>query len=158
MIPLPDRHPSHALEAVSRDRFRSIFRDPLFIVRDESSSDYGVDLSIEALLNDGRSPTNIRACVQLKSTTKPPTSSGAFRVNIRIRNINYLANSHCSFYCLYSALSRHAGKIKKPPMIGFLDTFPDAADDYALVRSYLRIKDAKMKRHIVALVRAIAGD
>jgi transcriptional regulator with XRE-family HTH domain len=53
---------------------------------------------------------------------------------------------------------RHAAKIKKPPMIGFLDSFPDGTDDYALVRSYLRIKDAKMKRHIAALVRAIAGD
>jgi len=53
---------------------------------------------------------------------------------------------------------RHAAKIKKPPMIGFLDTFPDATDDYTLVRAYLRIKDARMKRHIVALVRAIAGD
>jgi transcriptional regulator with XRE-family HTH domain len=49
-------------------------------------------------------------------------------------------------------------KIKKPPMIGFLDSFPDATDDYTLVRSYLRIKDAKMKWHIVALIRAIAGD
>ena len=54
--------------------------------------------------------------------------------------------------------ARHAAKIKKSPMIDFLDTFPDATDDYTLVRSYLRIKDAKMKRHIVALVRAIAGD
>jgi transcriptional regulator with XRE-family HTH domain len=53
---------------------------------------------------------------------------------------------------------RRAAKIKKSPMIDFLDTFPDATDDYTLVRSYLRIKDAKMKRHIVALVRAIAGD
>jgi transcriptional regulator with XRE-family HTH domain len=51
-----------------------------------------------------------------------------------------------------------AAKIKKSPMIDFLDSFPDATDDYTLVRSYLRIKDAKMKRHIVALVRAIAGD
>jgi transcriptional regulator with XRE-family HTH domain len=53
---------------------------------------------------------------------------------------------------------RHAAKIEKPPMIGFLDSFPDATDDYTFVRSYLRIKDAKMKRHIVALVRAIAGE
>jgi transcriptional regulator with XRE-family HTH domain len=53
---------------------------------------------------------------------------------------------------------RPAAKIKKPPMIGFLDSFPDATDDYTLVRSYLRIKDAKMKRHIVALVQAIAGE
>jgi transcriptional regulator with XRE-family HTH domain len=54
--------------------------------------------------------------------------------------------------------ARRAAKIKKSPMIDFLDTFPDATDDYTLVRSYLRIKDAKMKRHIVALVRAIADD
>jgi hypothetical protein len=43
-------------------------------------------------------------------------------------------------------------------MIDFLDGFPDATDDYTLVRCYLRIKDAKMKRRIVALVQAIAGD
>ena len=52
---------------------------------------------------------------------------------------------------------RGAG-LKKPPMIDFLDGFPDATDDYTLVRCYLRIKDAKMKRRIVALVQAIAGD
>jgi transcriptional regulator with XRE-family HTH domain len=49
-------------------------------------------------------------------------------------------------------------KIKKPPMIDFLDGFPNATDDYTLVRSFLRIKDAEMKRHIVALVQAISGD
>jgi transcriptional regulator with XRE-family HTH domain len=54
--------------------------------------------------------------------------------------------------------ARRRAKIKKPPMIGFLDSFPNATDDYTLVRSYLRIKDAEMKRHIVALVQAIAGD
>lgn len=54
--------------------------------------------------------------------------------------------------------ARRAAKIKKSPMIDFLDSFSDGTDDYTLVRSYLRIKDAKMKRHIVALVRAIAGD
>ncbi len=54
--------------------------------------------------------------------------------------------------------AQNEAKIKKPPLIGFLDSFPDGTDDYALVRSYLQIKDAEMKRHIVALVRAIAGD
>jgi transcriptional regulator with XRE-family HTH domain len=56
------------------------------------------------------------------------------------------------------ARTRRGARIKKPPMIDFLDTFPDATEDFTLVRSYLRIKDAKMKRHIVALVQAIAGD
>jgi transcriptional regulator with XRE-family HTH domain len=54
--------------------------------------------------------------------------------------------------------TRRVGGRKKSPMIDFLDSFPDATDDYTLVRCYLRIKDAKMKRRIVALVQAIAGD
>ena len=54
--------------------------------------------------------------------------------------------------------TRRGAGIKKSPMIDFLDGFPDATDDYTLVRCYLRIKDAKMKRRIVALVQAIAGD
>jgi transcriptional regulator with XRE-family HTH domain len=52
---------------------------------------------------------------------------------------------------------REAG-IKRPPMIDFLDSFPDATEGFTLVRCYLRIKDAKMKRRIVALVQAIAGE
>ena len=43
-------------------------------------------------------------------------------------------------------------------MVDLLDSFPNATDDYALVRAYLRIKDARMKRRIVALVQAIVGD
>src|SRR5580700_8275908 len=47
--------------------------------------------------------------------------------------------------------AQRGAKIKKPPMIDFLDGFPNATDDYTLVRSFLRIKDVEMKRHIVAL-------
>ena len=54
--------------------------------------------------------------------------------------------------------TRSGAGLKKSPMLDFLDGFPDATDDYTLVRCYLRIKDAKMKRRIVALVQAIAGD
>ena len=54
--------------------------------------------------------------------------------------------------------TRRGAGTKKPPMIDVLDGFPDATEDYTLVRCYLRIKDAKMKRRIVALVQAIAGD
>jgi len=54
--------------------------------------------------------------------------------------------------------ARHGAKAKKPPMVDLLDSFPNATDDYALVGAYLRIKDARMKRRIVALVQAIVGD
>jgi transcriptional regulator with XRE-family HTH domain len=54
--------------------------------------------------------------------------------------------------------ARHGTKAKKPPMVDFLDSFPNATDDYALVRAYLRIKDVRMKQRIVALVQAIVGD
>jgi len=54
--------------------------------------------------------------------------------------------------------TRRGAGIERPPMIDFLDSFPDATEGFTLVRCYLRIKDAKMKRRIVALVQAIAGD
>jgi len=53
----------------------------------------------------GRSATNIRAFVQLKGTAKPPLSDGSHKINVKIQNINYLLNSHSSFYCLYSTRS-----------------------------------------------------
>ena len=100
---LPQRHSAHQLETLSRDRFRGLFRDPFFLVRDETGPDYGADLSIEALLDGGRQPTNIRSFVQLKATNKPSAGSGEYRLNIKISNIHYMLNSHSSFYCMYAA-------------------------------------------------------
>jgi hypothetical protein len=87
---LPQRHPNHQLEALSRQRFRAQFCEPLFLVRDEVGPDYGADLSIEALVANGRSPTNIRSLVQLKATDKPPNGNGEYRTNIKIYNIHYM--------------------------------------------------------------------
>ena len=39
--------------------------------------------------------------------------------------------------------TRRGTELKKSPMIDFLDGFPDATDDYTLVRCYLRIKNPK---------------
>jgi len=72
-------------------------------VRDEDAPDYGTDLSIEALIAEGRNPTNIRSFIQLKSTAKKPNSKGEYKINVKISNIHYMANSHSSFYCLYAA-------------------------------------------------------
>ena len=44
-----------------------------------------------------------------------------------------------------------------PPGLALLDQFPDAIEDYTLVRCFLKIKDRQMKRHILALVQCIAG-
>jgi transcriptional regulator with XRE-family HTH domain len=58
----------------------------------------------------------------------------------------------------FEGVARRRRKIKKPPMINFLDSFPNATEDYTLVRSYMRIKDAKMKRLIIAVVQAISEE
>ena len=100
---LPERHATHRLEELSRQRFRVLFGDPWFLVRDEDAPDYGADLSIEALIAGGRNATNIRSFVQLKATEKPPNSKGDYKVNVKISNIHYMVNSHSSFYCLYAA-------------------------------------------------------
>jgi len=44
-----------------------------------------------------------------------------------------------------------------PPGLALLDQFPDAVEDYTLVRCFLKIKDRQMKRHILALVQCIAN-
>lgn len=48
--------------------------------------------------------------------------------------------------------------LPNPPGLEFLDKFPDAVEDYTLVRCLLRIKDRQMKRHIVALVQCLANN
>ena len=100
-ISLPIRSPEHALEDESKRKFRMAFKEPWFLVRDESGSDYGSDMTIEALTNKGKSPTNIRCSVQLKSTAGD-AKKGIFSKSIPLSNVNYMVQSSCSFYCLYS--------------------------------------------------------
>lgn len=126
---LPQRHPAHKLESLSKERFRSLFREPLFLVRDEPAPDYGVDLSIEALVDNGKSPTNIRCFVQLKATDQRPAPSGGYKINIKASNVRYLTNSHSSFYALYAA---SAGRFYYRSA---LDVF-EALQDYGAMPSY----------------------
>lgn len=42
-----------------------------------------------------------------------------------------------------------------PPSLELLERSPDAIEDYTLVRCFLKIKDVRMKRHIVALVQCV---
>lgn len=104
---LPTRSTEHVLESESRLKFRAVFKEPWFLVRDESTPDYGCDMTIEALSDNGTSPTNIRCAVQLKSTAGM-AKNGILSRNIKISNVNYMAQSSCSFYCLYS---QHKGEL-----------------------------------------------
>jgi hypothetical protein len=99
---LPKRSESHVKNDMARLAFRNIIRDPLFIVREETDNDYGVDICIEVLVNNGQSPTNIRSHVQLKSSGKELNKSGDFSYSVSLSNLNYLLNHSCSFYAFYS--------------------------------------------------------
>ena len=44
------------------------------------------------------------------------------------------------------------------PTLDLLSTFPTAVEDFALVKSFLRIKSGKMRRCILALVQATADE
>ena len=99
---LPERIENHVKNDKGRLAFKSLFSDPLFIVREETDNDYGVDICIEALINHGKSPTNIRTHVQLKSSGKRVNKNGGYSYPVAISNLNYLVNHPCSFYAFYS--------------------------------------------------------
>ena len=99
---LPERAESHVKNEKGRLAFRSLFKDPLFIVREETDNDYGVDIQIEAIINDGKTPTNIRTHVQLKSSSKKSKKNGGYSYRIAIPNLNYMVNHPVSFYAFYS--------------------------------------------------------
>lgn len=100
---LPERTPEHVISDVARSKLRDLLCDPLFIVRDEVDNDYGVDLSIEALIDGGKSPSNIRAHIQLKGSGKPLNNRGYFSHRVSRSNLNYLLNSPGSLYIFYSS-------------------------------------------------------
>jgi transcriptional regulator with XRE-family HTH domain len=49
-------------------------------------------------------------------------------------------------------------KIAGVPSLDYLSSIPTAVEDFALVKSFLRIKSAKMRRCILALVQAVMED
>ncbi len=99
---LPERIENHVKNDKGRLAFKCLFTDPLFIVREETDSDYGVDICIEALINNGKSPTNIRTQVQLKSSGKKSSPNGEYNYSVAISNLNYMINHPCSFYAFYA--------------------------------------------------------
>lgn len=103
--PLPQRSDSHVGEDDGRYAFRAAFTDPLFIVRDETVRDYGVDIQIEALVADSRA-SNIRCQAQLKATTRQSGDTTEPAYSVDVSNLNYLLYCPNSFYALYDRTSR----------------------------------------------------
>lgn len=98
---LPVYSHEHQLEDESLVELRRLLQRR-FIVREERSQDYGVDVSIEVLL-DGRA-TNYRALVQVKARSKlAPNADGSMSLSIESSNIEYLLNSASSIVVLYDA-------------------------------------------------------
>ena len=99
---LPQRPQEHVYSDLGVRKFCELFTDPWFIAREESKSDYGVDIVIEALTDNGQHPTNIRSHVQVKSSTKKPNEDGSYSYSVPFSNLNYLLNNPNSFYAFYA--------------------------------------------------------
>ncbi|MHB8840864.1 MAG: DUF4365 domain-containing protein [Candidatus Aquicultor sp.] len=99
---LPQRPKEHVHSDLGVRKFYELFTDPWFIAREESRSDYGVDIVIEALTDGGKHPTNIRSHAQVKSSTKKPNADGSYSYSVPFSNLNYLLNNPNSLYVFYS--------------------------------------------------------
>jgi len=99
---LPQRPQEHVYSDLGVRKFCELFTDPWFIAREESKSDYGVDIVIEALTDNGKNPTNIRSHAQVKASTKKPNADGSYSYSVLFSNLNYLLNNPNSLYVFYS--------------------------------------------------------
>ncbi len=97
---LPERTDEHVGETDSLRAFGEIVRDPFFLVQARRENDYGVDVTIEALLPPSNNPSNITAHAQLKGTTKKANVDGAISFQVARTNLNYLLNTPRSIYVL----------------------------------------------------------
>ena len=98
---LPKRASTHKNEDDSRRKFTELFSDPHFICRQENESDYGVDCIIEALVDGGDSPSNMRTHVQLKSTSADLNQDGSISYSVDVSNLSYLLSVANSFYAIH---------------------------------------------------------
>lgn len=98
--PLPTVDTDHVLQEESIRALRAALPAAEYIFRDERVDDYGVDGSIEVVVD--RRATNLRAQVQLKGRSNTsPKGNGAVSVQVNVANLNYLLNGPCPLYVLY---------------------------------------------------------
>lgn len=94
---LPQRSIQEELEQLSRDKLRPLFSQELFLIREETLKDKGIDLSIELRYKNVH--TNFRFIVQLKATqSKKANNDDTYSFQIETSNIQYLLNSGLPAY------------------------------------------------------------
>ena len=97
---LPGVSKAAGLEERSIKAFQARLSEERFGIRDQSKSDFGVDLTLEARFN-GKA-TNYQANVQLKGRSSlRALKDGSYSVPIKISNINYLLSGAFALYVLY---------------------------------------------------------
>lgn len=98
--PLPEADDASALERKSLQAFRQVVPIDRLLVRDERTDDFGVDLSLEVLINS--QATNCRGHVQIKGRSKlDPNSDGTFSAPFPVQSVNYLLNGPVPICVLY---------------------------------------------------------
>ena len=103
---LPERTIEHVKNDAARRELGRLLADPLFVHREETDNDYGVDICIEALVNNGKSPSSVAHTFQLKSSSKKPNTDGTYSYSVSRKN------SFSSFIApLLYAISRQPRKI-----------------------------------------------
>jgi Domain of unknown function (DUF4365) len=101
--PLPQIHQNSILEQRSIKALNALFKDyPNFLIRDERNNDYGIDASLELIIEG--CATNFRSKIQLKATENMlPNANGSRSLSIPVSNLNYLLNGTSPLYLLYVA-------------------------------------------------------
>src|SRR5216683_1057301 len=108
---LPEISPTHTGESSSLRAMREVFEGSgMFTVRKEAEKDYGVDGSVEVVLQDSITgkhfATNRRAYFQLKHTSKEPSDDGTIAYPVAVTNFNYLSQQPPAFYLIYVISTR----------------------------------------------------
>ncbi|MBU3137487.1 DUF4365 domain-containing protein [Clostridium gasigenes] len=100
---LPQIIESHNQERRSIIEFRREMDGNNFIVRDCRESDYGVDMTLEVIL-DNKYASNFKSDIQLKDKLNSRESyqkNGYYSYEVSISNINYLSNRSNSLFFIY---------------------------------------------------------
>ncbi|WP_031461892.1 DUF4365 domain-containing protein [Paenibacillus polymyxa] len=100
---LPEVTQEHQQEWKSIRKFKEIMEDGRFIVREEGKIDFGIDLTLEVLLNN-KYASNYKINIQIKDKLNSETIKNndlTYSYKLPIKTINYLLNSPNSIVVLY---------------------------------------------------------
>jgi len=98
---MPKRPQNHWLESRSKAVLEDLItQGDLFIARLGRPDDYGVDGTLEALI-DADYASNVLVSCQLKATEDSLNTDGSLSIPVRVSNLNYLLSQRYSIYIGY---------------------------------------------------------